>query len=114
LEKDESWGKAAKTWGTDKEYKELVRYMDMLKTTFVDKGIPVIIGEYGLGVSHSSKELESIQKYVASVAYESYIRGICPVLWDITDTFYSRSKYELKDPVIAEDFKKIIAGEYTP
>lgn len=47
LEEDASWGKMRSTWGTDDDYAELNRNMDLLKTTYVDKGIPVIIGEYG-------------------------------------------------------------------
>ena len=47
LEEDADWGKMRSTWGTDADFEELNRNMDLLKTTYVDKGIPVIIGEYG-------------------------------------------------------------------
>ena len=95
LEKDADWGKNRKTWGTDADLKELERNMDMMKEHFVDKGIPVIIGEYGCPVKN--KEQESIQKYLTSVAKAAWERNMCPVLWDVTDAFYSRSKAEFKD-----------------
>ena len=95
LEKDESWGKCRRTWGTPADLKELDRYMDMMKTNFVDKGIPVIIGEYGC--PQKNKDKESIRKYVTSVASAAYKRGMCPMLWDVTNAFYNRNKAEFID-----------------
>lgn len=34
-------------WGTEPEIKTMVNNVNKLKTTFVDNGIPVIVGEYG-------------------------------------------------------------------
>ncbi len=96
LEKDATWGKAQTEWGSESDIADLNKYMDMMKTTFVDKGIPVIIGEYG--TSTSNKTPEMIRKYLSSVCEASYTRGMCPVLWDITDVFYNRNKAEFNDP----------------
>jgi endoglucanase len=111
LETDASWGKASATWGTDAEYAELERYLDLLKTTFVDKGVPVIIGEYGCPVK--SKDPESVVKYLTAVCYESYTRNICPVLWDITDAQYDRTTFKMKTPELEANFKAIKEGTYT-
>ncbi|MGN1102828.1 MAG: glycoside hydrolase family 5 protein, partial [Huintestinicola sp.] len=46
LDKDASWGKAITEWGSDKDLKELDDNMKMLKENYIDKGIPVIVGEY--------------------------------------------------------------------
>lgn len=95
LDADASWGKCSSTWGTNQEYKELEKNMDLMKTTYIDKGIPVIIGEYGC--PKKNKEKESIHAYLGSVNEYAYIRGMCPVLWDVTNAQYSRAKGEFID-----------------
>lgn len=88
LEQDADWGKAQTEWGSERDIAELNKLMDMLKTTFVDNGVPVIIGEYG--TSTSNKTPEMVRKYLSSVCEAGYTRGMCPVLWDITGVFYNR------------------------
>lgn len=100
LEADASWGKAQTEWGSDEDVKFMRENMDKLKTTFADKGIPVIIGEYG--VSTGNKEPEVIRLFLSSVAKEAYERGLCPVLWDITDVFYDRGQCKFKDDLLLE------------
>ncbi len=80
LEKDESWGKAAYTWGTDEEIAELKKNFDKMKTAFVDKGYPVIIGEYGAPVK--SKDIKSVALYFETCASYALELGFCPMLWD--------------------------------
>lgn len=105
LEKDASWGKARTEWGSDEDKAELTKYMDMLKTTFIDKNIPVIIGEYG--VSTSNKTEEMIRLYLSSVCEAAYSREICPVLWDITDVFYDRTTCQMKDSKLLEELMAV-------
>lgn len=100
LEKDASWGKAQSEWGSEADVKQLNDYMDMLKTTFIDNNIPVIIGEYG--VSTGNKTPEMIRLFLSSVAKEAYKRDLCPVLWDITDVFYDRGQCKFKDDLLLE------------
>ncbi|MBE6861779.1 MAG: glycoside hydrolase [Ruminococcus sp.] len=96
LTQDESWGKASSTWGTDADYNELNYYMDMLDARYSSQGIPVIIGEYGC--PKENKEEESVRRYLTSVCEAALSRGgICPVLWDVTDSHYDRSKYWMTD-----------------
>ncbi len=108
LTEDADWGKASSTWGSASEVKALEKYFDKLKTTFVDKGIPVIIGEYGC--PQDNKELESIRKFISTVSTEAIERGICPVLWDTFDKnnptkcFYNRKTCKMNDSVIAQNF----------
>jgi endoglucanase len=82
LEKDEDWATLRLTWGTAEDYKELDGYMDKMKANFVDKGIPVIVGEYGFA-SNLARPAEEIRKYTLAVARAIYSRNMCPVLWDI-------------------------------
>ena len=96
LTEDADWGKSAYTWGSDAELAELKQQMDLVKSTFVDKGIPVIIGEYG--ATKDNKEPESVRRYITSVCEAALSRGgICPVMWDVTDLHYDRKTYKMKE-----------------
>lgn len=105
LEEDADWGKASPTWGTDAEIADLNRNMDMMKTTFVDKGIPVIIGEYGC--PKKNKDEESVRRFISSVCEAAYTRGMCPVLWDVTGLHYDRDTCTMVDPVLAARLREI-------
>ena len=105
LDQDAEWGKVQTNWGTDAEYEELNRNMDMMKEHFVDKGIPVIIGEYG-SVTRG-KEEGAVNRFLTAVCEAAYTRGMCPVLWDITDVFYNRRKAEFVDQDLLEGLMSI-------
>lgn len=105
LTEDASWGKAQTEWGTDAELKELENNMQKMKETFVDKGIPVIIGEYG--VSTENKTDEMIRYFLTSVCRSAVEHELCPVLWDITDVFYSRRLCKMKDQQLLEEMMEI-------
>lgn len=106
LEEDADWGKASSTWGTEAEIAELERNMDSLKNTFTEKGIPVIIGEYGC--PKKNKETESVRKFITSVCEASVSRnGICPVLWDITDLHYDRTSFKMTDEELGKQLLEI-------
>ena len=100
LSEDADWGKAQSTWGNQDEIKELNNNFDMIKSTFIDKGIPVIIGEYGSVTEN--KELDSVYNFLYSVCKAAYSRNMVPVLWDATNGFYDRSKSAMKDPVLRD------------
>ena len=108
LTQDADWGKASSTWGTAQEVRALEKNLDKLKNTFVDKGVPVIIGEYGC--PHENKELDSIRKFITTLSTEAVERRICPVLWDTFDknnpskSFYNRKTCKINDSVIAQNF----------
>lgn len=100
LEEDADWGKAISTWGTEADFSELYQKMDMMKTTFIDKGIPVIIGEYGCPIKN--KEPDSVRLFLSSVCKEAYERQLCPIMWDITGIQYNRDTCELNDKELKE------------
>lgn len=106
LEEDADWGKAQSTWGTDSEYAELNRWMEMLKTTYIDRGIPVIIGEYGCPLKN--KEPESVRKFLSAVCEAAYTRDICPVLWDTPGGHYNRETYMLNDTALQAAYDAIV------
>jgi endoglucanase len=109
LEEDVSWGKAAPTWGTDAEFKELRHYMTMMKTHFVDNGIPVIVGEYGC--PKRNKDAASVLLYLSSVCKEAYDNQLCPVLWDVTGSHYDRENCRMYDQELREALVSVLEEE---
>lgn len=95
LEEDASWGKCRTSWGTDADLAELNKLMDLMKTTYVDRGVPVIIGEYGC--TTVNKDEASVRLYITSVCEAAYTRGMCPILWDTTNHFYNRTTCTMID-----------------
>ena len=67
------------TWGSEADVKELERNMTKLKENFVDKGVPVIIGEYGF---NNDVQPESKVKFASAVSKTCYDMGIRTFLWD--------------------------------
>ncbi|MDD6345556.1 MAG: cellulase family glycosylhydrolase [Oscillospiraceae bacterium] len=66
-------------WGTDSDKLELDKGFDLLKSTFIDKGTPVIIGEFGsVNKNNYAKRTEYTEYYIESAKK----RGITCFLWD--------------------------------
>lgn len=103
------------TWGTDQDKKALDKLFNSLKTTFIDKGIPVIIGEFG------STNKENLEYRVAHAGY--YIQaakahGIPCVWWDNGATtlvegygLFNRRTLEWVFPEMMEALMKACEGE---
>lgn len=80
------WGKNAKdpsakdTWG-DEDFVD--GQFAKIKKEFVDKGIPVLLGEYGVGLKRNFPGMKAYQldwdKYVTNSAYR---HGMVPMYWD--------------------------------
>lgn len=104
---DAGWGVGQETWGTDEEKKELKKNMDLLKTNCVDKGIPIIVGEYG--ASTSGRTQENVRFYLVSVTEAIYSRGMCPMLWDTPGGQYNRQTCQFDDPLFLEEMMAIPA-----
>ena len=110
---DTTWCVPRTTWGTKEDLDELNSYMMKLYTTFISKGTPVIIGEYGvLTEAKNQKELSSIEKYLANVSETALSYGMCPVLWDSGSggdmQTINRSTLEYYNPSIKTVFDTVI------
>lgn len=98
LESDQSWATMKYLWGTDyaqygiisswgQEDYVLTQFQKM-KTIFVDKGYPVILGEYGatrrssLTGSTLEHHLASRAHYFQYIAQQSKNYGMVPFIWD--------------------------------
>lgn len=103
LTEDASWGKFARTWGTDAEINVVKNDFNKMKNKFADKGVPVIIGEYGTVITN--KEPASVRRYISTVCQIAYDMGFCPMFWD-NGEYYSRSEVKFRDSEVAAIFAK--------
>ncbi len=109
LDEDASWGKMQPDWGTEEEYEALYKNMDMMKEHFIDKGIPVIVGEFG---SVTTNKVEGpVNRYLTAVCDAAYRRGLCPVLWDVTNVFYNRSAAKFIDEELLSGLMSVLEIE---
>jgi hypothetical protein len=78
-----NWGYSA-TWGSDADVAALKKDFQTMKTSFMDKGVPVILGEYGVITNAAgAKDKDSIYKFLRTVAETSKATdGITCYLWD--------------------------------
>jgi aryl-phospho-beta-D-glucosidase BglC (GH1 family) len=101
MDKDADWGKMFYYWGagnrstTDTERNptwgeeaDLAKLFKSMKTQFVDKGIPVILGEFGairrsnLTGSNLALHLASRAYYLNYVVKQAKANGMVPFYWD--------------------------------
>ena len=121
MEKDESWGKQAYYWGagnhstTDTDHNPTwgeEDYVDAqfasLKTTFVDKGIPVLLGEFAaqrrtnLTGDALALHLKSRNDYHTYVVRKAVANGVLPFYWDVgapddqSGSIFDRRTYQVR------------------
>lgn len=94
------WGRNAKdkkftdTWGNE-EYVD--GEFEKIKASFLDRGIPVILGEYSCGMKQRFPGMNAYRldwdEYVTQSAYR---RGLIPMLWD-TGSAFDRTTGAVKD-----------------
>jgi aryl-phospho-beta-D-glucosidase BglC (GH1 family) len=116
MEKDADWGKKFYYWGktnhsaTDSirnatwgEESDVEKNFGKMKTQFVDKGIPVIIGEYGaykrkLGsTSDIALHDASVEYYYNYVVKSAVSKGLIPICWDTPGGLFNRRTGALLD-----------------
>lgn len=101
MDKDADWGKMFYYWGANNrsttdternptwgEEADLAKLFKSMKTQFVDKGIPVILGEFGairrsnLSGSNLTLHLASRAYYLKVVVQQAKANGMVPFYWD--------------------------------
>ncbi|VXB19035.1 Aryl-phospho-beta-D-glucosidase BglC (GH1 family) [Flavobacterium sp. 9R] len=121
MTKDESWGKMFYYWGagnhsttdTDRnptwgEEADIDKLFKSMKTQFVDKGIPVILGEFGaikrdLTGDALTLHLKSRADFLKYVVKQSRANGMIPFYWDAgfmgvnTMTIFNRTNNTVYD-----------------
>ncbi len=103
LNEDVSWGKMFYYWGAGHhstiepernanwgEEDEQIKSFKLLKEQFVDKGIPVLLGEYGAyrraGSAHVPKDLathnDAVDYWITFTTKTAIANGVKPFFWD--------------------------------
>ncbi len=67
------------TWGTDSDKSEVDALFKNIKTTFIDKGYPVVMGEWGSMNNDNDDQRTIHAAYYTAAALNV---GVCPVVWD--------------------------------
>jgi endoglucanase len=67
------------TWGSAAEVTTLLNQFAKVKTNFLDRGTPVILGEYGVVTTTQAASRIYWIEYVTKTAYDY---GIAPYIWD--------------------------------
>ncbi|MBQ7954369.1 MAG: glycoside hydrolase family 5 protein [Lachnospiraceae bacterium] len=78
-DKTSTWG-YRETWGTEEDLTYLNGQFEKLKTHFIDKGVPIIVGEYGAAVK--DKDVASRILWFEKVTETCLEYDCCPVMWD--------------------------------
>lgn len=94
------------TWGTNSEVWQMETLIGKMKKNFVDKGIPVIIGEYAASVSDLSSCIFFIEKL--NKLCSDY--GIATFIWD-NGRQVNRKTYKWRTPQYLEALKRATSGK---
>ena len=105
-------------WGNYLDYFRLFEDFKLIKSYFVDKGIPVIISEVGV-YTEQKKEIESIREYLYMLfSLSSDYDGIMCCLRDTSNkifgemNFYDRTNDIWYDEKLKDNFLQISKGKY--
>jgi endoglucanase len=119
LSEDVSWGKMCYYWGKDHQSviepernftqdadhawgneDSHIEYFKRIKEKFLDKGIPMLMGEYGAFRRSTPKDLathnDAIDYWITFVTKQAKAQGIVPFWWD-TGGLLDRANYTIKD-----------------
>lgn len=98
-------------WGGQTDIRKLEGRFGMMKENYVDEGVPVIIGEYGVTPDREAASRVFFYEMVAKTAKDY---GMAAFLWD-NGSELDRNTYEWKTDVVIEALQRATAGEeYTP
>jgi aryl-phospho-beta-D-glucosidase BglC (GH1 family) len=133
MEKDESWGKRFFFWGegnhiTDSdrnaswgEEDYMIAQFEKMQKQFVNKGIPVILGEYG-AIKDWSSEITDATELAAhkqsrydfnmKVTREAKNHGMVPFMWDTGEGMSRSTGKTTSDVIIPAIMKGAAAGKY--
>ena len=99
-------------WGSENDYKKIISHFEIMKNCFLDKNIPIIIGEIGV-ITEENRDKISIREYLYTIFSLSFDNeGILPCLWDTSNkktgnmNFYDREKDEWYDEKLKDIFVK--------
>lgn len=94
------------TWGTKSEVRQMETLIGKMKKNFVDKGIPVIIGEYAA----SGSDLSSCIFFIEKLNKLCRDYGIATFIWD-SGRQVNRKTYKWRTPQYLEALKRATSGK---
>ena len=94
------------TWGTNSEVGQMETLIGKMKKNFVDKGIPVIIGEYAA----SGSDLSSCIFFIEKLNKLCSDYGIATFIWD-SGRQVNRKTYKWRTPQYLEALKRATSGK---
>lgn len=94
------------TWGTNSEVRQMETLIGKMKKNFVDKGIPVIIGEYAA----SGNDLSSCIFFIEKLNKLCSDYGIATFIWD-SGSQVNRKTYKWRTPQYLEALKRATSGK---
>lgn len=94
------------TWGTKSEVRQMETLIGKMKKNFVDKGIPVIIGEYAA----SGSDLSSCIFFIEKLNKLCSDYGIATFIWD-NGRQVNRKTYKWRTPQYLEALKRATSGK---
>ena len=106
-------------WGSSQNYKDIIKNFNFMKRNFIDKGIPVIIGEVGV-LNDYIKRNNSIEQFLYILfSISSEFEGLLPCLWDIPLAFsnyknfyFNKENNEWSNSKYPKIFSKITKGKF--
>jgi endoglucanase len=99
------------TWGNAGEVDMLRSNFARLKSTFVDRGVPVIVGEYGV---NSAAEISSRVYWIEYVTKTAHDMGVASFFWDNGEEV-NRVNNKWRTTGLLEAILRATSGEdYTP
>lgn len=81
------------SWGTYDDIMEMNNLFKMLYSKFIQKGIPVVMGEYGIV---QQKDSRSRSAWYAAVTKICLNFNICPILWDTGNEISRYAPFEMQ------------------
>ena len=80
-------------WGSEYDYKEIMNKMELLKSIFINNGIPVIFGEVGI-LSKYNNNISSNREFLYTLfSLTKEINGIMACLWDNSEKISEYNNY---------------------
>jgi len=80
-------------WGSAYDYKEIINKIEILKSIFIDKGIPVIFSEVGILSKYNNITSPNREFLYTLFSLTKEINGIMACLWDNSEKISENNNY---------------------
>ena len=104
-------------WGSNNDYKQLLKNFDILKQNYIDEGIPVINSQVGI-ITVKDFDINSMKEFLYTIfAVSAEFDGIMCCLWDISEkdegnvNYFNKEKNLWKNEKLGDLFINISKGK---